>query len=56
MRWARKIRLRVRSLFRKNEADADLSEELQFHLEREAAKNEKAGCQRKKRNEPRAST
>ena len=43
MRWARKIRLRVRSLFRKSEVDAELSEELQFHLEREAAKNEAAG-------------
>jgi len=43
MRWARKIRLRVRSLFRKSEVDAELSEELRFHLEREARKNEAAG-------------
>ena len=43
MRWARKIGLRARSLFRKDEVDAELSEELQFHLEREAAKNEAAG-------------
>lgn len=28
---------------RKKEVDGELSEELQFHLEREAAKNEKAG-------------
>src|SRR5215472_18922652 len=43
MRWARRIQLRARSLFRKDEVDAELSEELQFHLEREAAKNEAAG-------------
>lgn len=43
MRWARKIQLRARSLFRKSEVDAELSEELQFHLEHEAAKNEAAG-------------
>ena len=43
MRWARKMRLRARSLFRKDQMNAELSEELQFHLEREAAKNEAAG-------------
>src|SRR5215469_1796167 len=43
MRWVRKIRLRARSLFRKTEVDTELSEELQFHLEREVAKNEAAG-------------
>ena len=43
MRWARKMRLRARSLFRKDQMNAELSEELQFHLESEAAKNEAAG-------------
>src|SRR5262249_39587750 len=39
----REIRLRLRSLLRKSEMDAELGEELQSHLEREAAKNEAAG-------------
>src|SRR5215472_15797216 len=43
MRWARKMRLRARSLFRKNEMDEELREELEFHLEREAERNEAAG-------------
>src|SRR5215472_12927424 len=43
MRWIKKIRLRARSLFRKSSVDAELSEELRFHLERESAKNEAAG-------------
>lgn len=33
MRWHYKLPLRLRSLLRKNEADLDLSEELQFHLQ-----------------------
>ena len=33
MRWYYKLPLRLRSLFRKNEAELDLSEELQFHLQ-----------------------
>ena len=32
MRWRYKLPLRLRSLFRKNKAELDLSEELQFHL------------------------
>ena len=47
MRWSRRFRLRVRSLYRKDEVDAELSEELQFHLEREAAKNEETCAYRK---------
>jgi len=43
MRWMKKIRLRARSMFRKSTVDAELSEELRFHLERESAKNEAAG-------------
>ena len=33
MRWRYKLRLRLRSLFRRNKAELDLSEELQFHLQ-----------------------
>jgi putative ABC transport system permease protein len=33
MRWYYKLPLRLRSLFRKNKADLDLSDELQFHLQ-----------------------
>jgi putative ABC transport system permease protein len=33
MRWYYKLPLRLRSIFRKNQAEMDLSEELQFHLQ-----------------------
>ena len=33
MRWYYKLQLRLRSLFRKNKTELDLSEELQFHLQ-----------------------
>src|SRR5271156_7238776 len=33
MRWYYKLRLRLRSLFRKDRAELDLSDELQFHLQ-----------------------
>lgn len=33
MRWYHKLPLRLRSLFRKQEADRDLDEEIQFHLQ-----------------------
>ena len=33
MRWHHKFSLRLRSLFRKNKAELDLSEELRFHLQ-----------------------
>jgi len=43
MRSLRKISLRLRSLFRRNTADAELSSELRFHLERQIATNISAG-------------
>ncbi|HEV2420573.1 MAG TPA: ABC transporter permease [Candidatus Acidoferrales bacterium] len=43
MRWPRKIALRLRSLFRRDAADAELSTELRFHLERQIAANISAG-------------
>ena len=33
MRWYYKLPLRLRSLFRKDKAELDLSDELQFHLQ-----------------------
>ena len=43
MRLLRKIGFRLRSLFRRNIADAELSTELHFHLERQVAANLSAG-------------
>ena len=43
MRWVKKTRLRLRSLFRKSAVDAELNEELRFHVEHEIARNEEAG-------------
>ncbi len=43
MRWIDKVKLRVRSLFRRADADAELSDELQFHLQREIEANVAAG-------------
>lgn len=43
MRWIKKTRLRLRSLFRKSAVDAELNEELRFHVEHEIARNEEAG-------------
>jgi hypothetical protein len=34
MRWTRKLRLRLRSLFRSRSVEQELSEELRYHLER----------------------
>ena len=34
MRWTRKLRLRLRSLFRSHSVEQELTEELQYHLER----------------------
>jgi putative ABC transport system permease protein len=34
MRWTRKVRLRLRSLFRSRSVEQELTEELQYHLER----------------------
>lgn len=46
MRWARKVRLLARSLFRKNEVDAELSEEMRFHLERQVEDGVGSGMSR----------
>ena len=43
MRLLRKIALRLRSLFRRNAADSELSTELHFHLERQIASNIASG-------------
>src|SRR5215472_12581897 len=43
MRFLRKLALRLRSLFRRNTADAELSTELHFHLEHQIASNIVAG-------------
>lgn len=37
------LRFRLRALFRRNSVEQDLNDELQFHLERETAKLERAG-------------
>src|SRR5215472_16253391 len=39
MRWYYKLPLRMRSLFRKDKADLELSEELRFHLQSEIDEN-----------------
>jgi predicted permease len=39
MRWYYKLHLRLRSLFRRKEAEHDLSEELQFHLQNQIEEN-----------------
>ena len=46
MRWARKVRLLARSLFRKNEVDAELREEMRFHLERQVEDGVGSGMSR----------
>jgi predicted permease len=43
MRWLHKLPLRLRSLFRRKEADSDLDRELRFHLEHQTAANIAAG-------------
>ena len=43
MRWADKLRLRWRSLRRRPQVDAELKEELRFHLEQQLAENLAAG-------------
>jgi putative ABC transport system permease protein len=39
MRWLYKLPLRLRSLFRKEDADRELSEELEFHLQKQIEQN-----------------
>lgn len=43
MRWAEKLRLRGRSLFRRGRVERELDEELRFHLEQQIAENLAAG-------------
>jgi hypothetical protein len=43
MTWVRSIMERYRALFRKGQLDAEMDEELRFHLEQETEKNLKAG-------------
>ncbi len=43
MRWLSKFSLRLRSLFRRRSADAELDSELRFHLEHEIVSNISAG-------------
>jgi len=44
MRWSRKLRLRLRSLFRSSSVEEELTEELQYHLERLTDDNIAAGA------------
>jgi predicted permease len=43
MRALRKLRLRLRSLFHRHQLDADLDEEIRYHLERQIELNRQAG-------------
>ena len=44
MRWTRKLRLRLRSLFRSRRVEQELTEELQYHLERLIAEHIAVGA------------
>jgi putative ABC transport system permease protein len=46
MRWARQVKLLVLSWFRSSRLDSDLDEELQFHIQTEIERNERAGMRR----------
>jgi hypothetical protein len=43
MRWAARIRSLLRWLFRRGQAEADLENELRYHLEQEIESNIRAG-------------
>jgi putative ABC transport system permease protein len=43
MRWMDKLRLRIRSLFRRTDVDSELGDELQFHVQRQVEANIAAG-------------
>jgi len=43
MTWLRMLGARLAGLFRRSRGDADLDEELQFHLEMEEAENRRKG-------------
>jgi predicted permease len=46
MRWAEKLRLRARSVFRRGSVDAELDDELRFHMERAFTANVATGMSR----------
>ena len=48
MAWMRSLKERLNALFRKGQMDAELDEELRFHIEREIEKNIRAGMDPKK--------
>ena len=39
MRWLDKLRLRLRSIFRKRQVERELELEMQFHIERQVQEN-----------------
>ncbi len=43
MRWFHRLRMRLKMLFQRSDADAQLNEELQFHLDQQIAENIAAG-------------
>src|SRR3954452_14901899 len=43
MRWHRKLVLRVKSLFQRKKVEADLDDEMRFHMEQEIRANIQAG-------------
>src|SRR6516162_3411714 len=43
MLWARRLWLRLQTLFRRNHADERLDDEIQFHLEQQVVENIAAG-------------
>ena len=46
MRWMQSLSHRIRSVFRKNAVETELSDELRFHLERQIAENIASGMSR----------
>jgi len=43
MRWSDKLRLRIRSLLRRSDVEAELDEELRYHFERQIEENSRRG-------------
>ena len=43
MRWSDKLILRFRSLLRRSDVEAELEEELRYHLERQVEENVRSG-------------
>jgi putative ABC transport system permease protein len=44
MRWATRVRLRLRSLFQRSRVEEEIDEELRYHLERQIDELVKSGC------------